>query len=149
MHRLLLVVAPRVDQADALLDAVRGLEPQQLWLAHSLDEGSAQTASAVAAGLGLTAVADERFDAGPSAIELLRAVATDGSDADGSEPVAVVIASEAVIRAIVVHALEAPVPPDRLRFDAGAIAEVELRHDAPWTVNRLNDGCHLDGVHVI
>ena len=60
-----------------------------------------------------------------------------------------VIASEAVIRAIVIHALEAPVPPERLRLDPGAIAEVELRHDAPWTVNRLNDGCHLDGIHII
>ena len=54
-----------------------------------------------------------------------------------------VIASAEVVRAIVTHALGAPVVPERLRFDAGTIAEVEARADAPWTVNRLNDGCHL------
>ena len=58
--------------------------------------------------------------------------------------IGVVVSSE-VARAVLLHALDAAVPEARLALEDGAIAEVEVRTDAPWTVNRINDACHLVG----
>lgn len=59
----------------------------------------------------------------------------------------VVIASHNLAtRALLCHALDIPLASfRRFRHDLGAIAMVEVRLDAPWTVDRLNERCHQDG----
>lgn len=71
------------------------------------------------------------------------AIALISARAEQGEEQLMLVAPEAVVRDVLVHALDAPVAASRLALDPGTIAEVEVRLDAPWTVNRINDACHL------
>lgn len=95
-------------------------------------------ASALGAPHLLQGVAESHLDAGDSAIAFVEELT---ARLEGS--VAVVV-TEVVARAVVARALDVPVRRDRLAFDAGGVAEIEVRLDAPWTVNRLNDVCYED-----
>ena len=83
--------------------------------------------------------ADARFEGAEGALAVISGLAGTMEGAIG------VVTSAEVVRAVLLHALDAPVPDDRLALDEGAVAEVEVRTDAPWTVNRINDACHLVG----
>ncbi|MDA1010539.1 MAG: hypothetical protein O2888_03590 [Chloroflexi bacterium] len=144
MLRLLLVAAPEPGQWASVGPALAPFEPSALYVSPSMAVAAGDAAGRMAAHLGLTKAPDARLDADAPAVAFVQELPTGGADADGTEPVVVVVASLATVRAIVIHALAAPIAPERLQIAPGTIAEVEVRADAPWTVNRLSDGCHLD-----
>jgi len=133
MLNVVLVAAPTSDQADAVAGALEGPALAAIYAAPAFQA----VAGAIARSRPQVAEAHERFEASESTLAFLTDLAewNDGTIA--------VVASVEVVRAVLVHALDAPVPEERLAFDPGAIAEIEVRTDAPWTVNRINDGCHL------
>jgi broad specificity phosphatase PhoE len=59
-------------------------------------------------------------------------------------PAVVVVSHNLALRVLLCHALRVPIASFR-RFQHGvaSLAEVEVRADAPWTVMRLNERCHL------
>lgn len=136
MLTLLLVVAPAGDQHAAV---ARVLAEAALDAVHISSHVSPVVTAALVAPSTAAVARETRLDEAGTAIAFVTALT---SAAVGEASVGVVASAE-VVRAIVTHALGAPVVPERLRFDAGTVAEVEARADAPWTVNRLNDGCHL------
>lgn len=136
MLTILLVVAPADDQYAAVVRVLAEAAPEAVYVYSHVS--TAVTAALVAPSTAAVA-RETRLDEAAAAIAFVTALT---SAAVGEASVGVVASAE-VVRAIVTHALGAPVVPERLRFDAGTVAEVEARADAPWTVNRLNDGCHL------
>lgn len=136
MLRVILVAEPPPEQSEAVAAALESTPLTEVFAAS----GMLPAANRIARFHSLTPTRDDRLDAGPTALDAILGVAesTEGSIA--------VVATAGVIREVLVHALDAPVPEDRLALDAGALAEVEVRTDAPWTVNRINDACHLGAV---
>jgi probable phosphoglycerate mutase len=56
----------------------------------------------------------------------------------------VVVSHNLALKALLCHALGLPLAAHRrMRVDVASITEVEVRQGAPWTVNRLNEQCHL------
>jgi phosphoserine phosphatase len=56
----------------------------------------------------------------------------------------VVVSHNLATRALLCHALAVPLAAfRRIRHEVASLAEVEVRLDAPWTVTRVNDQCHL------
>lgn len=138
MLRLFLVTAP-AHPTPALAAALEGTPLTEVYappdlLAH---------AAALGAPHALRGVAEPRLDAPEGASAFIEEVA---GRIEGS--VAAVV-GEAVARAVVSHALAIPLVGERVAFDPGAYAEIEVRLDAPWTVNRLNDRCHEDGARAL
>jgi len=133
MLRVILVAEPPPEQSEAVAAALESTPLTEVFAASGMLPASNRIASLHS----LTATRDDRFDAGATALEAILGVA------ESSEGTIAVVATSGVVRDVLVHALDAPVPEDRLALDAGAIAEVEVRTDAPWTVNRINDACHL------
>ena len=141
MLRLLLVVEPLPEQHPAVASALADVQVTEVYAAEAVSVGAL-----VAEGHGLVVRVEPRLADGGDAVTLVREFAgrLDLPDADvDGERMVFAFAPESVVRQVVMYALEAPIPPDRLRIEPGTLAEVEVRLDAPWTVNRLNDGCHL------
>ena len=142
MLRVLLVVSPGPEQYAAIARALATMPIAQVY-APPEDEGALPSVtSAITGALGGLVQAEARLLDGPDTIDFVEWIASQEVD---DEQAVVMLASVEVVREVVIHALQAPVAADRLRFEPGTFAEVEVRLDAPWTVNRLNDGCHLDG----
>lgn len=133
MLRVILVAEPPPEQSEAVAAALESTPLTEVFAAS----GMLPPANRIASLHSLTATRDDRFDSGATALEAILGVA------ESTEGTIAVVAAPAVVREVIVHALDAPVPEDRLALDPGAIAEVEVRTDAPWTVNRINDACHL------
>jgi len=138
MLRAILVVEPADEQRPAVVRALDGIDAVEVYEPGPVAGDGPSVASDLAARLGLTVRRDARLQAGSAAVALVEEIA---AEADGTT--VVVFATAEVVRAVVVHALAAPVAANRLLIEPGTLAEVEVRLDAPWTVNRLNDGCHL------
>lgn len=135
MLRVILVVAPGPEQVALVASALEGTPLTSLYAAAALEGDARQIARPHA----LEVVADAGFDAAESALAVISNLATTMEGTIG------VVAPSEVVRAVLLYALDAAVPADRLALDDGAVAEVEVRTDAPWTVNRINDACHLVG----
>ncbi len=135
MLRVILVVAPRPDQVVLVTTALERTPLTSLYAAPAFED----VARPIARPHALEVAADARFEGGASALAVISGLA------ETVEGTIAAVASSEVVRAVLVYALDAPVPEDRLALDEGAIAEVEVRTDAPWTVNRINDACHLVG----
>lgn len=133
MLRVLLLVAPQPQQSGALAAALAATPLSEVYAHPAMTDA----ATVLAAPHTLAPTSDGRLEAGASAIELVQSVA------EGNEGTIALVADARVVREVLVYALDAPVAEDRLPLDPGTIAEVEVRLDAPWTVNRINDGCHL------
>lgn len=133
MLRALLITAPASDAHVAALAEHLGHVPLSAVLATS---SALASASAIASPHALQAQVDARLEDGQGAIDVVEGMAR------VSEGMIALVVPETVARAVVVHALEAPVAADRLAFDPGGYAEIEVRLDSPWTVNRLNDRCY-------
>ncbi len=133
MLNVVLVAAPAPDHVDAVTAALRDLPLTAIYAAPDLRG----VADAIARSRPPIAESHERFEDGDSTLAFVADLAhrTEGTVA--------LVASVEVVRAVLLHALDAPVSEARLALDPGAIAEIEVRTDAPWTVNRINDGCHL------
>ncbi|MEX2031862.1 MAG: hypothetical protein WEA81_03240 [Dehalococcoidia bacterium] len=132
MLRLFLITAPTIEHVPALVVALRPYAPVSVSAHRELAEAGAALSGALGASFGV----EERLRDGSDAIALIEEYA------GGGEGPLVVLASEDVARAVVVHALDAPVVGPRLAFDPGGLAEIEVRLDSPWTVSRLNEICH-------
>jgi hypothetical protein len=153
MLRVVLVVEPLAEQRAAVLGALEAHHVLEVYEPEAAGPGAPPSvAQELATARGLSVRADARLGDAADAVALVREVAgrLDTGDEAGSGSrsgprgaVVVVEASREVVRALIVHALEAPVAAGRLLIEGGTLAEVEVRVDAPWTVNRLNDGCHL------
>ena len=135
MLQVILVIASRADQVDRVAASLEGTSLRSLYAAPLYREAAA----VVARPHRLAVDADPRFDTPEGALAVISGLA---ETVEGT--IGVVVSSE-VARAVLLHALDAAVPEARLALDDGAIAEVEVRTDAPWTVNRINDACHLVG----
>lgn len=134
MLRVILVVAPRPEQVALIATSLQGTPLTSLHASPALQD----SAHPIARPHALPVDADARFEVGESALAVISGLA------ETVEGTIAVVAPSEVVRAVLLYALDAPVPRDRLALDEGAIAEVEVRTDAPWTVNRINDACHLD-----
>jgi probable phosphoglycerate mutase len=69
-------------------------------------------------------------------------------DMAAAHPEAVVLAvsHNLASKALLSHALGIPLASARrIHVDLASYAEIEVRADEPWTVNRLNERCHLPG----
>jgi len=133
MLRVILIAAPSSDRVEAVATALDHIELTAVYAAPEFTN----VADSIAQGCRLAAETYSRFEVGESALDFIVDLA------DRGEATIALVAAVEVVRALVLHALDAPVPVERLALDAGAIAEIEVRTDAPWTVNRINDGCHL------
>lgn len=135
MLRILLVHAPARDrQVAALADALSATPLTDCYAPPAL----LAVAHTIGAPHALEGVSEARLERPEGALSLIESIAAT------SEGAIALVVEEAVARAVVARALDAPVADDRLAFDPGAYAEIEVRLDSPWTVNRLNDRCHLD-----
>ena len=133
MLRILLVTAPTSEeQAAALAEHLRQPPLSEVYAPPSL----AAVATAIARPHAIEPGIDTAFDRPEGALDRVQRLAAE------YEGTVALVASEEVARAVVGHALDAPVPAERLVFDSGGYAEVEARADAPWTVNRLNERCY-------
>lgn len=94
-------------------------------------------ARSLAAPRAMTASIDARLDDPATAAAAIEHVAR---RIDGTLLAVVDVPSAG---AIVRYALASHVPDERIAFDPGAYAEIEVRLDAPCTVNRLNNRCHV------
>jgi broad specificity phosphatase PhoE len=135
MLRVILVVAPKPEQVALVAGALEGTPLTSLYASPAVEDAARQIARPHA----LQVDADARFEGGERALAVISRLA------ETVEGTIAVVTSAEVVRAVLLHALDAPVPQDRLALDEGAVAEVEVRTDAPWTVNRINDACHLVG----
>ncbi len=135
MLRVILVVGPEHDQLQSVAEALASTPLTALYAPRSL----VPAAQAIAVRHSLLPTADDQFLVGSNALDVI------GALAEREEGTVVVVAAPTVVRDVIVHALDAPVPAERLALEPGSIAEVEVRTDAPWTVNRVNDACHLPG----
>ncbi|MCK9485649.1 MAG: hypothetical protein M0R73_02950 [Dehalococcoidia bacterium] len=135
MLRVILVTAP-VD-TPPLAALVEHLRRTPL-SAVSAPPGHIEVAEAIARPHALHAERDARLESVAGAIALLEAAART------SEGRVALVVGEDEARGVVTHALEAPVAAGRLAFDPGGFAEIEVRADAPWTVNHLNDRCYAE-----
>lgn len=139
MLQLILVTAPVDEPDDASVTRLRdalAITPLSEALAPAVH---APAARAIAAPHALIPTIDARLGDPASAIAVIEEVAA------RSEGTLLAVVDEVVARAIVRHALAAPVADTRFTVDPGTYAEIEVRLDAPWTVNRLNEGCHGNG----
>lgn len=134
MLRAFLVVGPRDDQVEAVAEALARTPLTTIYTARSM----LPAAEAIGERHALQPRPDDRLTSARSAIALIEEAA---AETEGS---VVVLAPESAVRGVVEHALAAPVVHERWALEAGAFAEIEVRLDAPWTVNRLNDACHLE-----
>lgn len=134
MLRVILVAGPTDGQVEQIAATLEATPLTDLYAAPDL----AAAAGPVALPHSLQPRVDERLAGRAAALELITSVA------ETQEGTIALVAPAAVVWEVLVHALDAPVPAERLALDPGAIAEVEVRLDAPWTVNRINDGCHLE-----
>lgn len=136
MLRVFLVTSPRVDQAVALAESLLAATPAEPVAGLLMSRGLRPSARALGTALGVGSVEVGALESAAAAVTLIEA------RAERSSGPLVLVVDEAVARAVVTHALDAPVEGDRIAFDPGGIAEIEVRLDSPWTVNRLNDLCH-------
>ncbi len=135
MLRVILVTAPSdAAQVDLLAEHLRSEAFTEVYTPETLVEA----ARALGRPHALQGRVEPRLETPEGALALIQEVAA------ASEGTVALLAAEDVARAVVVHALEAPVAAERLAFDPGGYAEVEVRLDAPWTVNRLNERCYQD-----
>lgn len=135
MLRVILVTAPEdAPQVQVLAEHLRHTPLSAVYAAPACQSA----AEAIARPHALQVAADTRLEAGSGALALIEGVA------EASEGTIAAVVGEDVARAVVMHALEAPVADGRLAFDPGGYAEIEVRLDAPWTVNRLNERCYDD-----
>ncbi|MQC18435.1 MAG: hypothetical protein DWG80_05100 [Chloroflexi bacterium] len=133
MLRVILVVAPAPEQVALLATALHDTPLTSLHAAPALEDAARQIARPHA----LQVDTDARFEGGEGALAAISGLAETVEGTVG------VVTSAEVVRAVLLYALDAAVPEARLALDEGAVAEVEVRTDAPWTVNRINDACHL------
>lgn len=138
MLRVFLVTSPRLDQVPALAESLRAATRSRAVAGVVASEALTGTARPLGAALDVGFSSESVLDAGADAVALIEARAVDPAG-----PLVLVLV-EAVARAVVTHALDAAVAGGRIAFDPGGIAEIEVRLDAPWTVNRLNDLCHQE-----
>ena len=134
MLRVILVVGPQHDQLETIAEALASVPLTAVYAPHSMTTDG----QAIADRHTMRATPNDQLDAGSTAIEVVRRLA------EHEEGTVAIVAAPSVVREVIVHALDAPVPAERLALVPGSIAEVEVRTDAPWTVNRINDACHLD-----
>lgn len=134
MLRVILVVAPKDEQFDAVATALEGTPLSAVYMPRSM----MPAANAIAARHAMAAMPHDQLYAGSTVLQVITGLAAE------SEGTVALVAAPSVVREVLVHALDAPVPEERLALDPGTLAEVEVRLDAPWTVNRINDGCHLE-----
>lgn len=135
MLRVILVVDPQAEQTDAIAAA---LEATPLTSVH-VSDALRPVAEVLAAPHTLEPSVHQDLQDAEGALRLIASIA------EATEGTVALVAPSDVVRGVLVRALDAPVPDGRLALEPGTIAEVEVRLDAPWTVNRINDGCHLGG----
>lgn len=79
---------------------------------------------------------------GEARARMLAAVHEIAAECDGGS--VVVVSHQLAIKALLTHALGAPLSAFRgLQLDPGSLSVVEVRLDTPWTVLRLNERCTL------
>ena len=133
MLRVILVAGPQDDQLETVAEALASTPLTAVYMPRSM----MPAAQAIADRHTMRATPSDQLYAGATAIDVIRGLA------EHEEGTVAIVAAPSVVREVIVHALDAPVPPERLALEPGSIAEVEVRTDAPWTVNRINDACHL------
>lgn len=135
MLRVILVTEPAdARQAAALAEHLAHTPLSEVYASPALHS----VAETIAAQHALQGVPEPLLETPTGALAHVAALA------EVAEGTVALVTSEGVARALVVHALEAPVADGRLAFDPGGYAEIEVRLDAPWTVNRLNERCYED-----
>ncbi|MGE3960515.1 MAG: hypothetical protein AB7F65_02390 [Dehalococcoidia bacterium] len=133
MLRVILVAGPERDQLDAVAEALASTPLSALYTPRTL----LAAGQAVADRHAMAATPNDQLYVATTALDVIRNLA------EREEGTVALLAAPSVVREVIVYALDAPVPEERLAVDPGTIAEVEVRTDAPWTVNRINDACHL------
>ena len=133
MLRLFVVNGPAPEHIPALIEALRPTPPSHVACAPA----SLVAASTLARAVAREAHATEELAEPQETLSYVQQLAV------GADATAVVVLEPSVAIALICHALEAPVVATRLALDASSLTEIEVRLDAPWTVNRLNDRCHL------